>query len=87
MTRSAIIREHRLDERMIGDPRVAGGDLMALHACLYAAAIQQKRGVLPGDASGLEARWAPEVRAVTFWRTGARSRLSHPGPRHGFRSE
>jgi hypothetical protein len=59
MTRAAIIREHRLDERMVGDPRVAAGDLMALHACLYAAAILRKRGALPPDAGGFEARWAP----------------------------
>jgi hypothetical protein len=70
MTRAAIIREHRLDERMVGDPRVAAGDLMALKACLYAAAILRKRGALPADASGFEARWAPEARAVTFWRCG-----------------
>jgi hypothetical protein len=68
--RSAIIREQRLDERMVADPRVAAGDLMALHACLYAAAILRKRGVLPPDASAFEARWAPAERAVTFWRGG-----------------
>jgi hypothetical protein len=69
-TKPAIIREHRLDERMVGDPRVAAGDLMALHACLYAAVILRKRGALPPDASAFEARWAPAERAVTFWRGG-----------------
>lgn len=70
ISRPAVIREARLDERMRGDPRVAGGDFMSLHACLYATAILQKRGALPLDASAFEARWAPEARAVTFWRAG-----------------
>jgi hypothetical protein len=69
--KAAIVREHRLDERMVGDPRVAAGDLMALHACLYAAAILRKRGALPPDASAFEARWSSAERAVTFWRGGA----------------
>ncbi|HEY8066613.1 MAG TPA: hypothetical protein VIF40_18090 [Methylosinus sp.] len=56
---------------MRGDPRVAGGDLMALRACQYAAAILQKRGALPLDAGAFEARWSPELRTVTFWRSGA----------------
>jgi hypothetical protein len=67
---AAIIRETRLNKRMVGDPRVAAGDLMARHACLYAAAILRKRRALPADASGFEARWALEARAVTFWRGG-----------------
>lgn len=68
--RPAVIREQRLDERMRGDPRVAAGDFLSLRACQYAAAILQKRGSLPLDASAYEARWAPELRTVTFWRGG-----------------
>lgn len=66
--RAAVIREHRLDDRMRGDPRIEGGDFLGLRACQYAAAILQKRGALPLDASAFEARWVPEKRAVTFWR-------------------
>lgn len=71
IARPAVIREQRLDERMREDPRVVGGDFLALRACQYAAAILQKRGALPLDASAFEARWAPELRTVTFWRGGA----------------
>ena len=53
--KAAIVRDHSLNERMVGDPRVASGDLMALRACLYAAAMLRKRWRLPDDASALEA--------------------------------
>jgi hypothetical protein len=69
--RAAVIREQRLDDRMRGDPRIEGSDFLGLRACQYAAAILQKRGALPLDASAFEARWSPELRTVTFWRSGA----------------
>lgn len=67
---AAIIREQRAYERMVGDPRVAGGGLMSLRAAQYAAAMLCKRGVLPADAGGLTAQWDDGLRTVTFWRGG-----------------
>ncbi|WP_018265505.1 hypothetical protein [Methylosinus sp. LW4] len=64
----AIIREQRLAERMVGDPRVAvEGGMLALHACLYAAAMLRKWGRLPQDASRLSAHWSAPRRTVMFF--------------------
>jgi hypothetical protein len=71
VTAPAIVRERNLNDRMKGDPRVPAGDVMTLHACLYAAAILRKRGQMPDHAIEIEGRWAPDLRAVTFWRAGA----------------
>lgn len=74
IARAAVYRETLVGHPMAGDPRFddSGADgLMVRRACQYAAAIMKKRRQLPDDASAYKATWAPDQRAVMFWKGGA----------------